>query len=191
MSIGKKVTYKETYPKLRGKVVKTIASILKKAVESCKACGLCIKVCPYNAITLNKELKRIEIIETACGGCGTCSAKRPFDALTRNNLTDEQINAVTENDTDKKIVAFCCNWCAYASANFVGASRIRYPLNVRIIRTMYSGRVAPKFIERSFAKGIAAVLVAGCHLGNCYYISANYSTERSVEQLWKKVEQNS
>jgi heterodisulfide reductase subunit A len=177
----------------RGKVtVEAITPILD--VEKCKACGLCTKVCPYNAITLNKELKRVEIVEAACGGCGTCAAECPSDALTQNHFTDEQIiaqiDAVTEKDADKKIVAFCCNWCAYAGADFAGVSRMQYPSNVRIIRTMCSGRVAPKFVERAFARGAAAVLVAGCHPGDCHYINANYHTQRRVERLWKKMEQN-
>jgi heterodisulfide reductase subunit A len=177
----------------KGKVtVEAITPILD--LEKCKACGLCTKVCPYNAITLNKELKRVEIVEAACGGCGTCAAECPSDALTQNHFTDEQImaqiDAVTEHDAEKKIVAFCCNWCAYAGADFAGVSRMQYPPNVRIIRTMCSGRVAPKFVERAFTRGAAAVLVAGCHPGDCHYINANYQTQKRVERLWRKMEQN-
>jgi heterodisulfide reductase subunit A len=161
--------------------------------EKCKACGLCVKVCPYNAINLNKDLKRIEVVEAACGGCGTCAAECPFDALTQSHFTDEeltaQIDAVTENEADKKIVAFCCNWCSYAGADFAGVSRMQYPPNVRVIRTMCSGRVAPKFIERAFARGTAAVLVSGCHIGDCHYINANLQTQKRVERMWKKMEQ--
>jgi len=162
--------------------------------EKCKVCGLCLKVCPYNAITLNKDLKRVELIEAACGGCGTCAAECPFGALTQKHFTDEQIiaqiDAVTENNAEKKIVAFCCNWCSYAGADFAGVSRMQYPPNARIIRTMCSGRVAQKFVERAFARGAAAVLVAGCHIGDCHYINANYQTQKRVERLWKKMEQN-
>lgn len=65
---------------------------------------------------------------------------------------------------------------------------MQYPTNVRIIRTMCSGRVDRKFIERAFARGAAAVLVAGCHLGDCHYINANYQTQKRIERLWKKME---
>ncbi len=162
--------------------------------DKCKACGLCVKVCPYNAISLNKDLKRIEVIEAACGGCGTCAAECNFGALTQKHFTDEQItaqiDAITENEPEKKIVAFCCNWCSYAGADFAGVSRMQYPPNARIIRTMCSGRVAQKFVERAFARGAASVLVSGCHLGDCHYINANYQTQKRVERLWKKMEQN-
>jgi len=69
-------------------------------------------------------------------------------------------------------------------------SRMQYPPNARIIRTMCSGRVAQRFVERAFARGAATVLVSGCHLGDCHYINANYQTQKRVERLWKKMEQN-
>jgi heterodisulfide reductase subunit A len=176
----------------KGKVsVEAITPIY--SAEKCKACGLCVKVCPYNAITLDKEKKTINVVEAACGGCGTCAAECTFGALTQSHFTDEQIiaeiDAATDNAPEKKVVAFCCNWCSYAGADFAGVSRMQYPPDVRIIRTMCSGRVAQKFVERAFARGAAAVLVAGCHLGDCHYINTNYQTQKRVERLWKKMEQ--
>jgi len=160
--------------------------------ENCRVCGLCARVCPYNAIIVDKELKKTEVIEAACAGCGTCGAECPFGIITMRHFTDEQmfsqIDAATEQDADKKIVAFCCNWCSYAGADFAGVSRMQYPTNVRIIRTMCSGRVASKFVERAFSRGAAAVLVAGCHIGDCHYINANHQTKRRIEKLWKKME---
>jgi len=175
----------------KGKV--TVEAITSKLIpENCTGCQMCAKVCPFNAITVVPERKKVELIEAACSGCGTCSAECPFNAITMRHFTDAQlfaqIDAATEFDADKKIVAFCCNWCAYAGADFAGVSRMQYPTNVRIIRTMCSGRMAPKFVERAFARGAAAVLVAGCHFGDCHYINANYQTQKRMERLWKKME---
>jgi heterodisulfide reductase subunit A len=175
----------------QGKV--TVEAVTSKLIpDKCTGCQMCIKVCPYNAITPVPEGKKVELIEAACSGCGTCSAECPFNAITMRHFTDAQImaqvDATTEIDADKKIVAFCCNWCSYAGADFAGVSRMQYPTNVRIIRTMCSGRVAPKFVERAFARGAGAVLVSGCHIGDCHYINANHQTQKRVERLWKKME---
>jgi heterodisulfide reductase subunit A len=175
----------------KGKV--TVEAITSELIsDNCTGCQMCAKVCPFNAIDVVPERKKVELIEAACSGCGTCSAECPFNAITMRHFTDAQlsaqIDAATEFDANKKIVAFCCNWCSYAGADFAGVSRMQYPTNVRIIRTMCSGRVAPKFVERAFARGAAAVLVAGCHFGDCHYINANYQTQKRMERLWKKME---
>ena len=175
----------------QGKV--TVEAITPEPItENCQLCGLCSRVCPYNAIVVDKEQKLVEVIEAACAGCGTCGAECQFEALHMRHFTNAQIlaqiDALTEEDADQKIIAFCCNWCAYAGADFAGVSRMQYPPNVRIIRTMCSGRVSQKFVEHAFARGAGAVIVAGCHPGDCHYIDANYQTQKRVERLWKKME---
>jgi heterodisulfide reductase subunit A len=175
-----------------GKIkVEAITSIVNEDI--CNACGLCARVCPYNAIEVDTKNKiPAHTIEAACAGCGTCGAECRHGAITMRHFTDEQIlaqvDAVTEFDADKKIVAFCCNWCSYAGADFAGVSRMQYPPEVRIIRSMCSGRVSEEFVLHAFRRGAAAVLVAGCHLNDCHYIDANYQTLKRVEKLWKKLE---
>ncbi len=62
---------------------------------------------------------------------------------------------------EPKIIAFLCNWCAYAGADFAGVSRLQYPPNMRTVRVMCSGRVDPVFIIRAFKEGADGVLVSG------------------------------
>jgi heterodisulfide reductase subunit A len=161
--------------------------------DKCTKCGACAKVCPYHAIDFDKVRKEVpKVITAACAGCGTCGAECQFGAISMRHFSDESINAeidaITAVDACKKTVAFCCNWCSYAGADFAGVSRMQYPPNIRIIRTMCSGRVAEKMVLRAFQRGAGAVLVAGCHLQDCHYINANYQTLKRVERLWKKLE---
>jgi heterodisulfide reductase subunit A len=174
----------------KGKV--TVEAITSRIdPDLCTGCGLCARVCPYGAIQIDEETEIAQVVEAACTGCGTCGPECNFGAITMRHFEDHQIlsqiDALAESDAAGKILAFCCNWCSYAGADFSGVSRIQYPAEVRIVRTMCSGRVDPKFVEYAFAKGIAAVLVSGCHIGDCHYINANKQTEKRVQRLWRKM----
>lgn len=161
--------------------------------DVCTSCGLCAKVCPYNAISVDTRAKTpAKVTTAACAGCGTCAAECPANAIMMRHFTDAQIeaqiDAILEEEPSQRIVAFACNWCSYAGADFAGVSRLQYPPNSRLIRTMCSGRVHEKFIWRAFEKGAPVVLVSGCHIGDCHYINANHWTERRIGKVWKKME---
>ena len=79
-----------------------------------------------------------------------------------------------------KIIAFLCNWCAYAGADLAGTSRIQYPASIRVVRVMCSGRINPAFVFEAFKNGADGVLVAGCHPGDCHYLSGNYKAQKRI-----------
>ncbi len=82
-----------------------------------------------------------------------------------------------------RIVAFFCNWCTYTAADLAGVSRLKYAANIRVIRLMCSGRVDPQFIMDALARGADAVLIGGCHPGDCHYVEGNYKMLRRFEML--------
>jgi len=88
-----------------------------------------------------------------------------------------------ENNFEPNILVFCCNWCSYAGADLAGVSRFQYPPNIRIIRVMCSGRVDPSFILKALKNGADGVLVTGCHIGDCHYITGNEYTKERFEKL--------
>jgi len=160
--------------------------------ELCKSCGKCMEVCPYNAIAVDTKEKTPAVVNgAACAGCGTCAAECPFDAITINHYTDgqiiNQVATLLDDAPEEKILVFACNWCSYAGADYAGISRLQYSANVRLIRTMCSGRVDEKFIWEGFGRGAPIILVSGCHLGDCHYIDANQWTEKRVRKVRKKM----
>jgi F420-non-reducing hydrogenase iron-sulfur subunit len=64
-------------------------------------------------------------------------------------------------DYEPTVLAFLCNWCAYAGADLAGVSRLQYPSNLRTVRVMCSGRVDPSFIIRGLMEGSDGILVSG------------------------------
>lgn len=81
------------------------------------------------------------------------------------------------------IVGFFCNWCSYTAADLAGVSRSKYPPTLRIIRVMCSSRVDPHMVVTAFLGGADAVLIAGCHPGDCHYVTGNYRTRRRFALL--------
>lgn len=84
---------------------------------------------------------------------------------------------------EPKIVGFMCNWCSYTASDLAGTARMKYAPNVRVIRVMCSGRVDPTFVMKAFSLGADAVLIAGCHPGDCHYQDQNYKTMRRFAML--------
>ena len=90
---------------------------------------------------------------------------------------------MTEQRFEPRIVGFLCNWCSYRAADLAGTARIKYAPNVRIVRTMCSGRVDPAFVLKALSLGADGVMITGCHPGECHYLVQNYKTIRRFAML--------
>jgi coenzyme F420-reducing hydrogenase delta subunit len=90
---------------------------------------------------------------------------------------------MTDHLFQPRIIAFCCNWCSYAGADLAGVSRLQMPADFHIIRVMCSARVAPEWIIKALMEGIDGVMVLGCHLGDCHYISGNHRAAKRLALL--------
>ncbi len=95
---------------------------------------------------------------------------------------------MSSEDFEPEIIAFLCNWCSYAGADLAGVSREQYPPNALNIKVMCSSRVSPEHVFESFHEGADAVLISGCHPGDCHYIDGNYKTMRKAELMKKMLD---
>lgn len=106
--------------------------------------------------------------------------------------TEPQQNQNTSGDTkpefEPKIIGFLCNWCSYTGADLAGVSRLQYPANFIPIRVMCTGAIDAVYVIKALLEGADAVLVAGCHPGDCHYLSGNYKARRRVAILKKLLE---
>lgn len=103
-------------------------------------------------------------------------------------MTEVMAPAV-EEEFEPSILVFCCNWCSYAGADLAGVSRLQYPVNVKVLRVMCSGRVDPYFVLRALELGADGVLITGCEIGDCHYISGNLKAKERIERLSKLLDQ--
>ena len=84
-------------------------------------------------------------------------------------------------DSECTILAFCCNFCAYAAADLAGARRMQYPANVRIVHVPCTGKVEVEHLLAALERGIDGVLVAGCLEGGCHFVEGNLRAKRRLE----------
>jgi heterodisulfide reductase subunit A len=73
--------------------IESEGTIARVDEESCSGCGICEVVCPYNAITVDKEEKLSHINPALCKGCGLCGSSCPAGAISMLYFTDEAILA--------------------------------------------------------------------------------------------------
>ncbi len=63
--------------------------------EMCVGCGLCVALCPFEALKIveTEQGRRVQVIDAACMGCGVCAATCYRHAIGINAFTDEQIGS--------------------------------------------------------------------------------------------------
>jgi heterodisulfide reductase subunit A len=85
-------------PLSKGSVeVEPIISVLADE-DACRGCGLCVALCPYGALEIQRTEKgrKVHVIDVACKGCGVCAATCYQHALSINSFTDQQIRSQLE-----------------------------------------------------------------------------------------------
>jgi len=75
------------------------------------------------------------------------------------------------------ILTFCCDHCSYEAADKAGSLRKEYPDAFRIIRVPCTGRIEPEFLLEALLHA-DAVLILGCHPGNCHFKVGNYEARK-------------
>jgi F420-non-reducing hydrogenase iron-sulfur subunit len=90
---------------------------------------------------------------------------------------------MTPSDWEPQIIAFCCNYCAYAAADLAGSKRMQYSPNVRIIHSPCTGKIEMEHILDAFLKGIDGILVAGCLEGGCHFLEGNLRARKRTDRI--------
>ena len=66
-------------------------------------------------------------------------------------------------------------------------TRQSYAPEIRIIRLMCTGRVDMAFVLRAFQKGADGVIIGGCWLGECHYVTEGNYYALNMMHLCKKL----
>ncbi len=131
--------------------------------DLCNGCGVCVPVCPVNAITMVDGKATISAFQ--CNGCGACLPVCPKEAIDFKNATSRQILATLRGVlADKasgeiRVVAFVDKNVGYTGMDFLGLDRTSYPENIRIVTVPTTAILGLKHLLYAFAYGADGVLV--------------------------------
>jgi heterodisulfide reductase subunit A len=148
---------------LKGDSITTSPEKAFVITDLCNGSGLCVQVCPVNAIAM--EEGKAKINPFICTGCGACIPVCPKEAIDFKNSTNRQIIAnlkgVLADKTPEEIrtVAFVDKNVGYTGMDFLGLDRISYPESVRIIAVPSTAIIGLKHLLYAFAFGADGVLV--------------------------------
>ncbi len=98
-------------------------------------------------------------------------------------------SAASAKTWEPEIIAFCCNYCAYAAADLAGAKRMQYPPNVRIIHSPCTGKIEMEHLLAAFEKGVDGILIAGCLEGGCHFQEGNLRARKRVERIQRMLDE--
>jgi len=91
------------------------------------------------------------------------------------------------SDFEPRVIAFCCQYCAYSAADMAGSMRLQYPPNVQIVLVPCTGRFDMLFALKAFENGADGVYVAGCLEGTCHFLDGNIRAKKRVNYLRKEL----
>ncbi len=63
--------------------------------DICVGCGVCVPMCPYQALSI--ENGKLKIIKALCKGCGTCIVTCPTGAVQQSHFKNDQLMAQVKN----------------------------------------------------------------------------------------------
>jgi F420-non-reducing hydrogenase iron-sulfur subunit len=106
-----------------------------------------------------------------------------------NQLVENPVKVPATAAWQPEIIAFCCNFCAYAAADLAGSRRMQYPASVRVVHVPCTGKIEMEHILGAFERGIDAVLIAGCLEGGCHFLEGNLRAKKRSEYLRDMLDQ--
>ncbi len=77
---------------------------------SCVACGVCVSVCPFEAIEIN-ALGVAEVLEDKCLGCGRCTRECPRGVLRLHERLNPIVVRCSNENVGKEARAMCSVSC--------------------------------------------------------------------------------
>lgn len=98
-------------------------------------------------------------------------------------VADSQQLQSDQSENQLQIVAYCCQYCAYAAADLAGQLRMQYSPEIKIVHLPCSGKMDQLLALHALEAGADGVMVIGCLPGDCHFLRGNLNAARRVQGL--------
>ncbi len=185
-------TAEQAHELLKDKQIEVFDDAAVVDSDKCVLCLTCVRICPHGAVSVDDEKKSAHVSLITCQRCGICAAECPVGAIQLPRYTDEQIRA--ELGDKPRVVVFACENSAYPAATAAailpaggGLSSV-YDGGVQLVSVPCVGKVDPRDVLSALQLGAEKVMILGCHLENCKYISGSSRAAKRLERIRNELE---
>jgi heterodisulfide reductase subunit A len=131
-------------------------------VGDCDGCGLCVEVCPRDAISVEGNEPTVELV--SCNGCGACVSVCSTGGLqlpnyTKKALLEEVGGLLEDSGEDVAVIGFFDDTISYTAADNAGTARLHYPTNMMIVRTPSTAILDKELILNTLGLGADGVMI--------------------------------
>ena len=142
------------------------------ADEHCSRCGICVAVCPFEAISKDEKQNKIILDVEECRVCGLCVSACPLSAIDLvyydvGSLTGQVQKQIAE--TGAKTLVLTCRGSNPQNYDIEELLKEENVENYVSLRLPCVGRVPPEFFLRTLASGVEKVLVIQCEEEFCRF----------------------
>lgn len=157
--------------------------------DYCSRCTICSSLCPYDAITQDRDNKIMVLDITKCQVCGICSSACPAKAIDTIYYSTDSVlkyleKARTQYKSDSLVIM-----CKGSAPDFNQVGKLFgvkdfIPLSVPCV-----GRIAEDMLLRVLADGIKKINILACDEDYCRFQRGSPLTGRRVIALNRLLEQ--
>ncbi|MBI4882283.1 MAG: hydrogenase iron-sulfur subunit [Planctomycetes bacterium] len=164
-------------------------AVSKVDASHCGLCRTCIKVCAFNACSIDEHAGTSKVDERLCKACGNCVVACPAGARDLITGPTAQITgaidllAGVKLGDDPRVLAMLCAGCAYRAADTAAKEGHSYPASVLPLRVQCGGRVDMQHVLQAFEAGFDGVVIGTCREGKCHNIVGHLYLDRRVVLL--------
>src|SRR5512136_323855 len=151
----------------------------------CSKCAICQSVCPFEAVTRNRETDEYRIDIQKCQVCGICSSACPVQAIKMVYYDYPTLLAKIAQQSGKKKGSTLVLMCRANSPSTCEIDEILQSKGLKIrnyvpLRLPCSGRVPTEFILKALESGVKNIVSIQCEDDFCRFKEGTKVNERRL-----------